>query len=147
MIGSLFYYLEHIDKRFPKEERFMNSVTINGNEYKIPELDFNTVCELEDNGISLLAMDQRNPKIATMLRAFCAWIMRTTPERASEEIQAHIQNGGNIMELFAAITSALENSGFSKGNRRNSTTKFPQDHKRRRNHVHVKNESGKNTEA
>ena len=108
-----------------------NYVTINGREYRIPEMDFETVCQLEENGISLLSMNEKNPKIATMIRAFVAWIMDVTPQRASAEIQEHIQNGGNIMDLLTAITTALETSGFSKGNRQNdSVRRFPQDHKK-----------------
>lgn len=108
-----------------------NFVTINGREYKIPEMDFETVCQLEENGISLLGMNEKNPKIATMIRAFVAWIMDVPTQRASAEIQEHIRNGGNIMDLLTAITTALETSGFSRGNRQNdSVRRFPQDHKR-----------------
>lgn len=109
-----------------------NYVTINGREYRIPEMDFETVCQLEENGISLLGMSEKNPKIATMIRAFVAWIMDVPTQMASAEIQEHIRNGGNIMDLLTAITTALETSGFSKGSRQSdSVRRFPQDHKKR----------------
>jgi len=31
---------------------------INGKEYKVKEIDFNTMCELEDNGVSITDMDK-----------------------------------------------------------------------------------------
>lgn len=113
----------------------MAYVTINGNEYRIPEMDFDTVCQLEENGISLLGMDEKNPKIATMLRAFVAWIMGVDTRRASMEINEHLKNGGNLVELITVITEALEESGFSRGNRRNASAvkEFPDHQKKNRN--------------
>ena len=113
----------------------MADVTINGKEYPIPEMDFDTVCQLEENGISLLGMDERNPKIATMLRAFVAWIMGVDTRRASIEINEHLKNGGNLLELMTVITDALEDSGFSKGNRQiaSPVKEFPDHRKKNRN--------------
>lgn len=102
----------------------MNRVTINNREYNIPEVDFDTICQLEENGVYLLNMDRKNPKIATMLRGIVAWIMDVEPERASKEIQAHIQNGGDIGEILTAVTQAVTNSGFfSQGPQRGSNEK------------------------
>lgn len=111
----------------------MSSVNINGKTYDVPKLDFDTVCQLEENGISLLAMNDRNPKIATMLRAFAAWIIGCTPHEASAEIQAHLEAGGNITDLLTAITTALNDSGFSKGNRQNQIREFPDHQKKKTN--------------
>lgn len=123
----------------------MGSVTINNKSYDVPKLDFDTVCQLEENGISLLAMNERNPKIATMLRAFTAWIIGCTPREASAEIQAHLESGGNITDLLTAITTALNDSGFSKGNRQNKNVReFPDHQKKNRNRK--RNHNG-NTQA
>lgn len=120
----------------------MSSVTINNKTYEVPKLDFDTVCQLEENGISLLAMNARNPKVATMLRAFVAWIIGGSPQQASAEIQAHLEAGGNIIDLLTAITDALNDSGFSNGNRQNQNVREFPDHRqkkrnrnRKRNHV------------
>lgn len=118
----------------------MSSVTINNKTYEVPKLDFDTVCQLEENGISLLAMNARNPKVATMLRAFVAWIIGGSPQQASAEIQAHLEAGGNIIDLLTAITDALNDSGFSNGNRQNQNVREFPDHRqkksrnRKRNH-------------
>lgn len=111
----------------------MSSVTINNRKYDVPKLDFDTVCQLEENGISLLAMNERNPKIATMLRAFTAWIIGCSPQQASAEIQAHLEGGGNITDLLSTITDALNDSGFSKGNRQNQNVREFPDHQRKKN--------------
>ena len=109
-----------------------NFVTINGKEYEIPELDFNTVVELEENGVSLLSMSEENPKIATMLRAFVAWVMGTSAKKAGQEIQAHLMNGGTLVDLVSALTEALEESGFSNGSRQQPSkmAKVPMDHQK-----------------
>lgn len=119
----------------------MSSVTINNKTYDVPTLDFDTVCQLEENGISLLAMNDRNPKIATMLRAFAAWIIGCSPQAASAEIQAHLEAGGNISELLSAITTALNDSGFSKGNRQKQNVREFPDH-RRKNRNKKRNHNG-----
>lgn len=119
----------------------MSSVTINNKTYEVPKLDFDTVCQLEENGISLLAMNDRNPKIATMLRAFTAWIIGCSPQQASVEIQSHLEAGGNITDLLTAITSALNDSGFSKGNRNQNVREFP-DHRKKRNRNRRRNSTG-----
>ena len=125
----------------------MSSVNINGKTYEVPKLDFDTVCQLEENGISLLAMNEANPKIATMLRAFVAWIIGSTPRQASMEIQEHLENGGNIAGLLNAITTALNDSGFSNGNRRNQNVREFPDHKRKNNNRNRKRSESENTEA
>lgn len=125
----------------------MSSVNINGKTYEVPKLDFDTVCQLEENGISLLAMNEANPKIATMLRAFVAWIIGSTPRQASMEIQEHLENGGNIADLLNAITTALNDSGFSNGNRRNQNVREFPDHKRKNNNRNRKRSESENTEA
>ena len=107
----------------------MNVVVINGREYEVPEMDFNTVVELEEKGVSLLSLNEQEPKIATMLRAFTAWIMKTTPERAGKEIQEHLKHGGSLVDLIQALTKALDESGFSKGSAQ-KVTKLPQDHQK-----------------
>jgi hypothetical protein len=129
----------------------MNSyVTINGKKYEVPQMDFNTVVELEENGVSLLAMNEDNPKIATMLRAFVAWIMNTSAKKAGQEIQKHLMNGGNLVDLITVLTEALESSGFSNGSRPqpSKVERLPQDHQKgqkNKNRSHEKNTSQSQT--
>ena len=111
----------------------MNKVTINGKTYLIPEVNFDAVCELEENGVDLLAMDSRHPKLATTLRGLCAWIMKVEPRVASREIEAHIKAGGNIIEVLEAVTDAMKDSGFFGQSGTERVTPIPRDHQRKKN--------------
>ena len=110
----------------------MNSVTINGRQYEIPELTFDAICQLEESGVYLLNMDRKNPKIATMIRGLVAWICGVEPEAASILIQNHIENGGNIMDILTGTTKALNESGFFKRNGKQKVEDFPQNRQQRR---------------
>lgn len=128
----------------------MNKVTINGREYTIPEVDFDAVCELEEKGVDLLAADAKHPKLAITLRGIVAWIMGVDERAASKEIMAHIQNGGNIIEIMNGVTSAMQDSGFFGQKKAANVTQMPQDHKRKnrnksRNRNHASNTSGSQT--
>lgn len=102
----------------------MSYIIINENRYDIPELDFDAVCELEENGVDLLAMNKNNPKLATMVRGFTAWIMGCDSKTASEEIEEHIANGGSLADILTSVSRAIESSGFFNQRGR----KQPQDH-------------------
>lgn len=114
----------------------MNTVTINGKEYQIPKVDFEAICELEENGVYLLNMDQKNPKLATMIRGLVAWIMGVSSEEASQEIQSHIQNGGDLVGIMTSVTQAVQNSGFFRrsgdANTEDKVTEMPQNREQRR---------------
>ena len=78
---------------------------INGTEYTMPELNFNTMCKLEDMGVSLTEMDQ---KVLTTVRGFLALAM----EKAGMEIEQHLASGGSLDPLMESINKAVNESGF-----------------------------------
>ena len=82
---------------------------INGNEYKIPELNFNTMCMLEDMGLSLTEMDK---KVLSTVRGFLALAMDGDYEKAGKEMEAHLASGGDLNDFMAEINKAVQNSGF-----------------------------------
>ena len=91
----------------------MSYVKINGQDYKVPEVTFDTICKLEECGISLIELSEnKRPKIALLSRAFVAWIMDIEPEKASVVIGEHIKNGGNIVEILDAVYAAIADAGF-----------------------------------
>ena len=52
---------------------------LNGKEYKMPELDFNAVCQLEELGIDLVGkMQSRSPRCVRLLR----WQLATQRKQA-----------------------------------------------------------------
>ena len=90
----------------------MKRVEINGQSYIIPEINFEQICRLEENGVYLLNMSRKDRNVASMLRGIVSWIMNVEPEVASAEIQAHMMNGGKIDEIIIAVREALDESGF-----------------------------------
>lgn len=82
---------------------------LNGKTYKIPELDFNKICQLEDMGVSITEMDG---KVLSTVRGFIALSMDGDVERAGVELQEHLVAGGQLDELMEEINWAVENSGF-----------------------------------
>lgn len=112
----------------------MNTVIINGNSYIVPELDFNAICDLEEQGINLLDMNTNNMKMASLIRGLAAWIMKVDQKTAANEIQGHIEAGGSISDIMEAISKAIDSSGFFRQTQEtNSGRKTPMDHQKKRN--------------
>ena len=82
---------------------------INKKIYKIPELNYNTICTLEEMGISLTDMDK---KILSTVRGFLALAMNGDYEKAGKEMEEHLRNGGSLDETLEEINKAVEESGF-----------------------------------
>ena len=80
---------------------------INGKELKL-EITFNTICQLEDIGVSL----GEDRKTMSMLRGFVAIGLGISPDEAGEEIEKFVEGGGDITELVKAMSDAMGNSGF-----------------------------------
>ena len=98
---------------------------INGKEYDSIPFTFNTVCELEEKGISLDDFDTRNLSI---LRAYFALAVGDVVT-AGNEIEAHIIGGGDLSSLMEAIGYEMENSGFFNAIAEKKE-KSPQDHQK-----------------
>lgn len=115
------------------------TVTINNKTYTIPEVTFDAICTLEENGVYLLSMSDKERNLATLIRGLVAWIMDVEPSVASREITAHIQNGGNIADILDATTTAIGEAGFFRQMSGNEETgsaenvqEFPQNREQRR---------------
>lgn len=83
--------------------------TINGRRYTAKPFDFNTVCDLEDNGVSLSEMTK---KPMSMARAYFALCYNGSKDDAGKEIQAHIVSGGNFNDLYEAMGAEMNESDF-----------------------------------
>lgn len=106
----------------------MAKIKLNGVEYKIPELDFDAMCELEERGVDLLNIGdaQKKGRMATTIRGLVAWIMDVDIHTAGHEIGEHIKNGGGIEDIIYGVNAAVEESGFLTEKKQ---PKRPQDHK------------------
>lgn len=87
----------------------MKNFTINRKVYKAKEFDFNLVCDLEDEGISLEAMQD---KPVSMMRAYFGICAGIGGNAAGEEMQKHIVSGGSFEEMAEAMSDAMEQSDF-----------------------------------
>lgn len=84
-------------------------MTINGKFYKDAELDFNTVCEMENMGVSIQNIDDN---IMSAARAYAAICMHRPLKIAGAEIEAHIVNGGTLADILESFNKKAEESGF-----------------------------------
>lgn len=87
----------------------MRKFTINGKRYDAKPFDFNTVCDLEDNGVSLTQMKE---KPMSMVRAYFALCYGGSREEAGKEIQAHVLAGGNFNDLYKVMGDEMNESDF-----------------------------------
>jgi hypothetical protein len=111
-------------------------MTINGREYKTPDLnDFDTVIRLEENGINLLGLmgdiqNKFNSAPLTTIRDMTSILTGMTKEESLSEIKEFVSGGGTLtdyMEIIAVgieeLVASGEKAGFTKA------AKTPQDHK------------------
>ena len=87
----------------------MRTFTINGKRYNAKPFDFNTVCDLEDNGVSLQEM-QKKPM--SMVRAYFALCFNGSKDEAGAEIQAHVIAGGDFNDLYNVMGEEMNESDF-----------------------------------
>jgi hypothetical protein len=83
--------------------------TVNGKEYKAKEFDFNTVCDLEDMGVSIEDMAE---KPTASIRAYFASCTGKGKSFAGKEMEQHFINGGSFDEIASAMNEEMEKSDF-----------------------------------
>lgn len=87
------------------------SITINSKEYKVPTINFGTICELEDLGIDFNAMDSKS---FNFIRGLVALTIGCNLKKAGEEIDEHISNGGSFDDFVPLIMAVTESDFFQK---------------------------------
>lgn len=87
----------------------MNTFKINGIEYKAKPFDFNLVCDLEDMGISLNNMAERN---TSLIRAYFGICSGLSKEKAGKEIEQQFIKYGELNEISEALNKEMEVSDF-----------------------------------
>ena len=96
---------------------------INGKRYTAKPFDFNTVCDLEDNGVSLAEMSK---KPMSMARAYFALCFGGSKEDARKEIQAHVKAGGDFNDLYKAMGDEMNESDFFQALNKAQTQENPE---------------------
>lgn len=87
----------------------MRKFIVNGKEYTARAFDFNTVCDLEDMGISLEMMEE---KPVSMLRAYFALCSNLNPADAGKQIELHLIGGGKMDAILNPMKTELNESDF-----------------------------------
>ena len=87
----------------------MKTFEVNNVTYTAREIDFNFLCDLEDEGISLADVDK---KPMSAIRAYFTMCHGGSKEVAGKEIESHLIGGGNLEELMEAFADAIQKSDF-----------------------------------
>lgn len=82
---------------------------VNGKTYKAREFDFNFLCDLEDQNLSLEDIDK---KPMNLIRAYLAFSAGITKEEAGKEIEAHLESGGKFNDVVDVMSHQMQDSGF-----------------------------------
>lgn len=82
---------------------------VNGKRYTAKEFDFNLLCDLEEQGLSLSDMDKKPMSLIRTYLAFCGDI---TKQEAGVELEKHFINGGKVDEITEIMSSMMNESGF-----------------------------------
>lgn len=86
----------------------MKKITINGKEYAVKPIDFNAISALEKKGMSLKDAETQT---VTTIRALVALVMDCDADKAGNEIDQHLANGGKFSD-FAVLVENFTNSDF-----------------------------------
>ena len=88
----------------------MNRIfVINDKRYTAKPFNFNTVCDLEESGISIQELTKKPMAMARAYFALCAGLDKT---RAAEEIEQHVIHGGKFDELYNVMGEEMNESDF-----------------------------------
>jgi len=87
----------------------MRTFSVNNHLYQAREFTFNLLCDLEDQNLSLDEIDRKPMSLVRVYLAFCGNISK---EKAGEEIEKHVENGGSFNDVIEAMSEQMQNSGF-----------------------------------
>lgn len=87
----------------------MKSFTVNNKKYVAKDFTYNTICDLEDMGVSL---SEFKSKPMSVIRAYLAVCADNDMEFAGNEIEAHIIAGGNFEDMMQVMSEKMDESDF-----------------------------------
>lgn len=107
----------------------MNKFTINGVTYIAHPFGFNTICELEEMGVSI---ETANDKPMSMIRAYFGICSGLDKENAGKQMELHLINGGNFDDITEAMSKEMEVSDFFRLSTRQRKRKLQRELQRRK---------------
>lgn len=85
---------------------------LNGKEIKAKEFDYNLMCDMEEMGFNI---DEFGNKPMNSLRGYIALCKNCSLEKAGQEINAHVVNGGSLEDILDVMMNKLTNADFFRG--------------------------------
>lgn len=82
---------------------------VNGKLYKAKDFNFNLLCDLEEQGLSLEDVDKKPMSLVRAYFMFCAGLSK---DKAGLEIESHVENGGDFTDIVNIISEQMQDSGF-----------------------------------
>ena len=82
---------------------------VNGRIYKAKDFNFNLLCDLEEQGLSLEEVDKKPMSLVRVYFMFCSGLSK---ENAGLEIESHVANGGEFTDIVNIISEQMQDSGF-----------------------------------
>lgn len=101
----------------------METIIINEKEYKLKQINFGAICQLEKLGLSITSLQNIQENYFSAIQSLTAFVIGCDKEKASEEIENHIAKGGSLNDftpLFEMITNSDFFQNLSKQNKVNS---------------------------
>lgn len=98
----------------------MRKVEINGKTYSLAPMNFNTICAIDELGISI---DDYTKKQMAFVRAYLAVSTGLTTITVGEELESHIIGGGDFKEIFKAVGEEIDESDFFQAIKKKQETK------------------------
>ena len=92
--------------------------SINGRTYQAKEFDFNLLCDLEDQGLSLEDIEKKPMSLIRSYFMFCSGLSK---EDAGKEIEAHIGKGGEFVDVVNVMGEMMNESGFFRSLNKRAT--------------------------
>ena len=82
---------------------------VNGKIYKAKDFNFNLLCDLEEQGLSLDDVEKKPMSLVRTYFMFCAGLSK---ENAGLEIEQHVEKGGEFTDIVEIISQQMQDSGF-----------------------------------
>ena len=95
------------------------TVTINGKEYCTKNIGSKAMRDLGRLGMTPKMLEQFETQPYEILPYLAAYVMGTTPEKATDELEAHFDNGGTLEELTPLMEMLSKGSFFNQPTKSN----------------------------
>lgn len=88
------------------------TVIIDNRMYKMPDWNFGDIRKLEANGFSIMHFKDPMNHYFAGVSAFVAVVAGVDTDMADELLEAHVENGGSMQDLFADFIASVQASAF-----------------------------------